>query len=413
MPKKAQPAPWLNGRRIRAHGLLLAVCLWSVYAVVMATPGLRDRNGLIKGTDFLHFYTIGTLALRGEGQLLYDMRAQSALVAKLIPQAAGTVYVPLYGPQVSLFFCPFAKLSYAWALVAWLLLNVGLYGLCVYVVWKTCPNLQRFRWTVVIAAMAFPGLFHLLTWGQSSGLALLCFTLAFLALHKNKWFLAGLAIGMLIFKPQLGLAAAVIFVASGEARIVLGALLAAGAQLAVAWAHYGTAVMRSYVYATLHVGDVLALLEPRLYRMHSLRAFWLLLLPWPRLDFVLYLLCSVAILVIAVRCWKAHLPLGLRYSAMLLATVLVSPHLTAYDLVILAPAFLLFADWAIGNPGTRFASAVPWLLYACYLLFLLGPLARYTHLQLSVPAMVALLWMTNAATLSSHDHTIATQYQAG
>ncbi len=413
MTTGTQPSPWFNDRRIRAHGSLLAVCLWSVYAVVLATPGLRDRNGLIKGTDFLHFYTIGTLALHGDGRLLYDIPAQSALVATLIPQAAGIVYVPLYGPQVSLFFSPFAKLSYAWALVIWLLLNAAVYGMCVYAVWKTCPNLQRFRGTVFIAAIAFPGFFHLLTWGQTSGLALLCFTLAFLALRKNQRVLAGLAIGMLIFKPQLGLAAAVVFVISREGRVVLGALFAAGAQLAVAWAHYGTAVMRSYVHALLHVGDVLPLLEPRPYRMHSLRAFWSLLLPWPRFAFALYIICSVAVLGIAIRCWKGDLPLGLRYSALLLATVLVSPHLTAYDLVILAPAFLLLADWAVGNPQTWSASAVPWLLYACYFLFLLGPLARYTHLQLSVPAMAALLWMTNAATLNAHDHSIATQYQTG
>ncbi len=56
---------WLTAGRVRIHGLLLAVCLWTVYAVDMSTPGLLDRNGLVKGTDFLHFYTLGTLALAG------------------------------------------------------------------------------------------------------------------------------------------------------------------------------------------------------------------------------------------------------------------------------------------------------------------------------------------------------------
>ena len=51
---------WLTAKRIRIHGLLLAVCLWTVYAVDMSAPGLLDRNGLVKGTDFLHFYTLGT-----------------------------------------------------------------------------------------------------------------------------------------------------------------------------------------------------------------------------------------------------------------------------------------------------------------------------------------------------------------
>src|ERR1700690_1748664 len=49
------PASWLTAKRVRVHGLLLAAGLWTVYAVNMSTPGLLDRSGLVKGTDFLHF----------------------------------------------------------------------------------------------------------------------------------------------------------------------------------------------------------------------------------------------------------------------------------------------------------------------------------------------------------------------
>lgn len=392
---------WLNASRVRAHALLLAVCLWSVYAFVLSTPGLRDRNGLIKGTDFLHFYTLGTLALRGRGDLLYDMRAQAALVTKLLPQASGSLYVALYGPQVSLLFAPLARLSYGWALLAWSLLNALIYALCVYAVWQVCPNLQRYRWTVLILALAFPGFFHLVAWGQTSGLALACFTLAFLALRKQRGFLAGLAIGSLIFKPQLGLAAAVVFVLAAEWRVVLGAIAAASAQLAAGWLYYGTEVMRDYWRALRHIPALIPLLEPRPYQMHSLSGFWSLLLPWPRLAFALYIISALAVLALPVRCWPTRLPLELRYSMLLLASVLVAPHLTVYDLVILAPAFFLLGDWLLGHPNFRFVSSAEWLLYLCYPLFLLGPLARFTHLQLSVLALAALLWISNAATLNT------------
>ena len=75
--------------------------------------------------------------------------------------------------------------------------------------------------------------------------------------------------------------------------------------------------------------------------------------------------------------------------------------MTVYDLVVLAPAFLLLSDWGVGASDCGFASITPVLLYACYPLFLLGPLSQYTHLQLSVPVMVALLWMSNVATLNT------------
>ena len=91
-------------------------------------------------------------------------------------------------------------------------------------------------------------------------------------------------------------------------------------------------------------------------------------------------------------CWRSGASLEVRYPALLLATVLVSPHLTVYDLVILAPAFLLLSDWAVAHRDS--APPVFPLLYACYPLFLLGPLARIIHVQLSVVAMTALFWMT-------------------
>ncbi len=393
-PGTGNPERWLTARRVRAHGLLLAICLWTVYAVQMSAPGLLDRNALVKGTDFLHFYTLGTLALQGRGDLLYDIRAQAELTRRLVPQAPDGLYVPLYGPQVSLLFEPFARLSYGWALAAWLALNVLIFVFCCYAVWKTCPRLQESRCTVpvIILAIAFPGFFHLLAWGQTSGLALLCFTLAYLALRRDRRWLAGLAIGSLIFKPQLGIAAAVVFVLAGEWKVIAGGLAAAATQLAAAWMHFGTAVMRAYLHALINVREILPLLEPRLYQTHSLRSFWSLLLPWPQVAFGLYVASALGVLALAVRVWRSGASLEVRYPSLLLATVLVSPHLTVYDLVILAPAFLLLSDWVLAH-GDSAPPVFP-LLYACYPLFLLGPLARIIHVQLSVVAMTALVWMT-------------------
>jgi Glycosyltransferase family 87 len=385
---------WLTAGRVRIHGLLLAVCLWTVYAVDMSTPGLLDRNGLVKGTDFLHFYTLGRLALHGRGDLLYNMRAQAELARELVAQAPNSLYVPLYGPQLSLFFAPFARLPYGWALTAWLTVNILIYAFCCHAVWKGCSSLQPHRWTAFILAIAFPGFFHLLAWGQTSGLALLCFTLAYLALRSHQPLLAGLALGSLMFKPQLGLAAAVIFLFAREWKVVTGAVAAAAIQLAAAWVHYGGEVMRAYFRALMHLREVLPLLEPRLYQTHSLRSFWSLLLPWPRVAFALYAICAIAVLLLTVQAWRSKTPLSVRFSALLFATVLVSPHLTVYDLVILSPAFLLLGDWAMAHREQQAARRIQQLLYACFLLFLMGPLARITHLQFSVAAMAALLWIS-------------------
>src|SRR5580704_6145451 len=260
----AKAASWLTAKRLRAHGLILAVCLWSAYIWTMATPGLRDRAGNLKGTDFLHFYTLGSLALAHSGADLYNIHAQSELVAQRVPAAAGIHYLPLYPPQVSIPFAPFARLSYPCALILWLTVSALIYGLCIYAVWRTCPSLQSYKLTVLILALAFPAFWHLIAWGQTSALALACFTLAFFALRTQREFLAGLALGCLTFKPQLGVAAAVIFLATRRWKVIAGALLSASAQLAVAWIYYGPDSLRTWIQLLSRVPTLLPLLEPKI-----------------------------------------------------------------------------------------------------------------------------------------------------
>jgi hypothetical protein len=385
---------WITAKRLRAQGLILALCLWSVYVWNVATPGLRDRAGNLKGTDFLHFYTLGSLALAHGGADLYDITAQAELAAQRVPAAAGIRYLPLYPPQVSIFFMPFASLSYSCALILWLGLSSLIYGLCCYAVWRACPNLRHERFTVLILAIAFPGFWHLIAWGQTSALALACFTLAFFALRNEHDFLAGIAIGFLIFKPQLAVAPALVFVVTLRWKIIGGAVASAAAQLSAAWLYYGSGPLRDWLRTMRNAPHLLPLLEPKPYQNHSLRTFWTLLVPWPAAAVALWIVTAVLVSALTVAAWRncVSLPLSLRYSALLLAAVLLAPHLTVYDLVILAPAFLLISDW-IGSQVNH--PATPQLklsLYATFALPLLSPLTRWTHLQLSVPAMAVLLY---------------------
>jgi hypothetical protein len=389
-PEKA--TSWITAKRLRAHAFLLALCLWSVYLWNVATPGLRDRAGNLKGTDFLHLYTLGSLAAAHRGADLYNMPVQSELAVHLVPAAAGILYLPLYPPQVSIFFAPFARLPYPWALALWLILSALIYALCCYAVWRACPGLRERAPTVLILALAYPAFWHLIAWGQTSALALLCFALAFFALRNQCEFLAGLALGCLIFKPQLGVAAAILFLVTLRWKIIAGAILSAAIELIPACLYYGPEPLREWLRVLRSVPRALALFEPRLYQTHSLRTFWTMLIPWPSASLALYLASALLVSAWLVACWRSRLPLPLRYSALLLATVLLSPHLSVYDLVILAPAFLLFSDWIVNNPDHPAIPYFKLLLYLAFALPLLGPLARWTHIQLSVPVMATLLY---------------------
>lgn len=406
LTSSSKPGSWLTARRLRAHGVILALCLWLLYGWNLSTPGLRDRNGNLKGTDFLHFYTLGLLADAHRGADLYSVDAQAALAAQHVPEAAGLRYLPLYPPQISMLFAPLAHLSYGRALLLWWALCAMLYGLCCYGIWRACPNLRDHGGTVFVVAAAFPAFLHLIAWGQTSALALACFTPLFFLLRARRDLYAGLILGCLIFKPQLGLAAAVVFVSIGAWRIVAGAIFSAAAQLAVGAIYYGVHPLRTWLSVVANARQIWPWLEPRPYQTHSLRTFWSMLIPSAPFASGLYVLSALAALALTIACWRRgeSVPIALRFSALLLATVLVAPHLTVYDLVILAPAFLLLADWLVQQPPDSSSHRLGTLLYLAYMLPLAGPLARWTHVQLSVIAMAValfLIWEVSEQTLNS------------
>jgi len=95
--------------------------------------------------------------------------------------------------------------------------------------------------------------------------------------------------------------------------------------------------MRSYLQALSRIREVAPLLEPRLYQTHSMRSFWSLLLPWPGVAFAFYMVWAIAVLVIAIQCWRHRAPLNLHYSVLLLATVLVAPHLRHFCCLAIGP----------------------------------------------------------------------------
>src|SRR5262249_49842151 len=162
------------------------------------------------------------LALEHQGAGLYDMDAQAKIAAERVPAAGRLVFLPLYGPQVSLLFAPLARLPYGSALTLWLAGGAALYGLCCYAIWRTCQSLHAYRGITFILAASYPAFVHLILWGQNSAFALVCFTLAYLALRSQKFYWAGLAIGCLAFKPQLGIAAVVIFLCSRQWKALSG-----------------------------------------------------------------------------------------------------------------------------------------------------------------------------------------------
>jgi len=248
---------------------------------------------------------------------------------------------------------------------------------------------------VAIVAAGYPAFFQVIAWGQNSAIALLCFTVVFPALDSRKPWMAGLALGLLVYKPSLLLGPVLVLLLAMEWTILAGAAMSAAAELSIGWVYFGGTIFENYIQQILRIGHLMPLLEPRPYQMHSLRGFWGLLVLWGSVASLLYGASVIAVVVATARIWKSDRSLEVRYAAMLFAAVLVSPHLTVYDLTVLAPAFLLLADWMIRNQSVQRSGQLGTLLYFVFVLPLAGRLAAWTHVQLSVIAMCAVIgWLS-------------------
>ena len=387
-------ARWLTPRRLRAQAAVLALCLWGVCAVDFATPGLFDRAGNVKFQDFLPFYISARLIAQHRAAELYDPQITQREMLAIVRDPTRVRLTYLYGPQVALLFLPLASLSFSAAARIWVSTSVLIYAACICALWRCCPNLRAYPGTVAIAALAFPPFFHFFVRGQFSPIILACFTAAFLALRANRPWLAGIAFGFLILKPPFLVAIPLILLLAQAWKILAALIASAAAQLALTRLYFGHEVMRSYLDLFQHPSRWLAEAELNLapIQMHSLRSFWTLLIPSPAVALMLYLLSSIAGIAIAVAIWKSPLPLPLRFSALTFAAVLVDPHFFIYDVLVLAPALLLLADWTLANEHHILTPALRVLAYLAFILPLFGPISRWTHLQLSVVAFAALLW---------------------
>jgi hypothetical protein len=292
-------------------------------------------------------------------------------------------------------------------------------------VWRTCPRLRDYAAMVAILLLADPALHYTLRFTQISAIGLLSVTGGFLALRANRPFLAGLAIGSLVYKPQSGLAAAVIFICAREWRVVLGAMSGAALQLAVGGVFLGPSVLVGYARSLLRMApDYTPQLQPFKFHMHSWSSFFeLLALPgWMATG--AYIGATAITLVLAVRCWRAPGPLAIRYSVFLIATVLVNPHMYVYDLIVLAPAFLLLWNWALSQHGRTvgdvfpavplawlrarsFGTSVEWLLYFCYMSPVLAFVAAVLRVQFSVLALALLGVVLSVLLLSRSLRSVA------
>jgi hypothetical protein len=381
----------LTRKRLRGYATVIAATMWTVWLVDMSVSGPIDRLGKVKGTDFLHFYVIGSIAHQRHWEQLFDVQANYTRAQAVVPGSADTLYIPIESPQIALAFAPLAAHRYTVALALWLAVVFAIYACSCLLIWRDCTALHAYRYTVVLSSVAFPGLYSEVLHGQLACVGLAAVAIAIFALRRDWRFSAGLALGSLVFKPHWVIAAGAVFFFAREWRVVTGAAVAAVAQVAVTCLVLGASVISAYWRMLRAVPQIADLLEPR--PGDSLRGLFKVLVPYEPAASLLYGAAALATVLITARVWRSDAAVEIRLSAMVLAMILISPHVNAYDLLLLAPVFFLLANWLVLASDASRGSALPTWLCILIAAPILTGLPAILRLQFSVTAMAAILFL--------------------
>ena len=349
-------------RAERRFLIALFLVLAAIYCVFASNTyadarGLHDGLGVLIGRDFVVYWTASVLTLKGQVASLFDLGQFTGLQRELVG-ATVDGYPWLYPPQALLYILPLGLLPYLWSYALWSVATFALYLVAV----------QGRRWTTVetCTLLLAPASVVCVFMGQN-GLLSAALLIGGLRLLDRRPVIAGVLLGLLCFKPQLGLLVPVALVAARLWRPLLSAALTTAVVLALSVAIFG---MESWVsffevttaYQTQLLGQADGLFLNIVVTPYMSARLLGLDVPVRYLLQALFVLCAVAGVYAA---YRKEVGRPLQTVVLLAGVFLASPYGYHYDLPLVAAG----AAWAYKHaleagflPGERTVLALVWLL---------------------------------------------------
>jgi Glycosyltransferase family 87 len=372
-------ASWLTARRLRDYASLLiasygAAIIWSLTGV-----GLSDPNGKPLGTDFVSFWTVSHALHHGAASVIYHPEKLAALEQTLTGRP-DLFYAWSYPPLALLIVYPLALLPYIWSLAAWLVVGLALY---LQALWRILP-----RGLALWAGLAFPAVFLTLGHGQNALLSagLIGTGLALLPVQPVA---AGIAIGLLAFKPQLGILVPLALLAGGHWRALAAASITAATLAGLTVLFFGIPIWQDFLAG---LPFTRAMLEQGLvpnFELQSVFAGARLLGASLAAAYGAQAIVAVAAAGLTVWIWRLPAEQGLKNAALVAATLIATPFVLDYDLTLLA----LAAAWLSAEQLRH--GALPWertaLAAVCLAPLFARSFAQHTGIALTPLVEIALL----------------------
>jgi hypothetical protein len=316
----------------------------------------RDGTTLVVGRDFLNFWMYGRAAPTADPSRFYDVAEyHRALAALLGPNYPGQNWS--YPPSLFFFAAPFGQLGYLPALLLWTLLSAALFFAVAH------RHVADRR--LLMALLLSPAAVLCVISGQSSLITAAMLVTIFASVDSSP-VAAGVLVGLLTLKPQLGILFPVMLIASGRWRVFASAAVTALALAAATALVFGPQVWLDFIAKGLPVNN-LVLADPERIATPFYPTVFMNLrgIDLPYGAAMAIQLCfsafAVGAVVWAFRFRRAADPLWLMALFMACAICGV-PYLLSYDTLALTfAALLLLQTRTLDAVGRRLVQLVYWL----------------------------------------------------
>jgi hypothetical protein len=334
----------------RSIWLVVALLSLAMHAPLLGTLLLAIPPDPQRATDFMAFWAAAKLVWQGSAELAYNAQAVS-----LASGVAGAALPPSFYPPPYLFItAPLGMLDYQTAYLVFVPTSMALLAFFFVIVFRAQAGLA------LLLILAFGGLWQLLHYGQNSGWIALLYLLVFSSLQAGSS-RGGVALGLAIIKPHLGVLAPVHLLLTRQWRLLLVTCLTAIILIALT-----TLALSPQIWPAYAEGARYPIERMSNFSMNNIYAPISLYAGLRRLglDGLSAILIHAGFALAMLWVWLrlvARLHPAHSFALLPLVTLLVLPHAYAYDSVLLLLPILAIALCPELRPKSNLA-LIPWAL---------------------------------------------------
>lgn len=320
-PALGKPLELVCFALVVAHAVYLAASYWS--GVWMVAP---DGSG--NPSDFVNVWAAGRLALDGNPAAAYDWPTHKAMEAVAVGRDFDGYFGWHYPPPFLFAAAMLALMPYAAAYALWVAITFPLYAAAV-------RGITGERAGYLLAA-AFPAVLSNFVVGQNGFLTAGLMGGSLMSMQTRP-VVSGVLLGLLTYKPHLGLLFPFVLAVAGYWRVFVTAGVTAALMNAISWLAFGTVTFDAFLLSIPHTSQ--AFLSDGWANFGKLQTMFGLARMLGLGETPAWTLHGIAALTIAMAVcaiWRKPVAFEIKAAALATGAMLATPYLYTYDLVVLA-----------------------------------------------------------------------------